>query len=77
MVHLATNEHILTLLKDESCVAANAACGMAILADMATKFRVAKADLVKLGRILSKTVDSDDDVLLASFVPLDCLLKYV
>ena len=43
-----------------SCVAAKTECAKKIIEDMATKFREVKADLVKSGRILSKTVDSDD-----------------
>ena len=60
VVHLEKKHHRLTLLKDVSRVTANAACTSKILEDMAMKFRVARADLMKLGRILSKTVDTDD-----------------
>ena len=55
----------MTRLKDVSRVVANASCATAILEDMATKFRVSKADLEKSGRILSKCVDTDDDLLFA------------
>ena len=51
-----------------SHVAGNAACGMAVFEDMATKVKVSKADLVKKGTIFSKIIKSDDEFLFASIV---------
>ena len=68
VVLLETKEYRLTLFKYVSYVAGNAACEMAVFEDMATKFKVSKADLVKKGTILSKTIESDDEFLFASIV---------
>ena len=57
----------MTLLKDVSRVADSAECGITVLEDMATIFRVAKTDLVKTGRILNISMDSDGDFLFVYF----------